>query len=225
QADIAHAHPDEDRRAEAEDTLALLTPVVKAFLTDNGYQSATLAQQVYGGHGYIREWGLEQYVRDARINMIYEGTNGVQALDLIGRKVLGDAGAKLRRFGQLVRDLIENEGTDDDMAEFFDPLAELAGKVEKFTMEIGMKAMQNPEEAGAASSVYQRVISLPVLGYVSARIAMVALARIDAGDRLYEAKRHVARFYFARLMPETAALMRSARSGADNLMALDAELF
>jgi alkylation response protein AidB-like acyl-CoA dehydrogenase len=225
QADIAHAHPDEERRREAEDTLALLTPVVKAFLTDNGYQSTTLAQQVFGGHGYIREWGMEQYVRDARINMIYEGTNGVQALDLIGRKVLGDAGAKLRRFGQLVRDLIENEGTDDDMAEFINPLADLAGKVEKFTMEIGMKAMQNPEEAGAASTDYLRVIGHLVLGYFWARMAKVALARRDSGDRFYEAKLHVARFYFARLMPETAALMRSARSGADNLMALDAELF
>jgi alkylation response protein AidB-like acyl-CoA dehydrogenase len=225
QADIAHAHPDEDRRREAEDTLALLTPVVKAFLTDNGYQSTTLAQQVFGGHGYIREWGMEQYVRDARINMIYEGTNGVQALDLIGRKVLGDAGGKLRRFGQLVRDLIENEGTDDDMAEFINPLADLAGKVEKFTMEIGMKAMQNPEEAGAASTDYLRVIGHLVLGYFWARMAKVALARRDSGDRFYEAKLHVARFYFARLMPETAALMRSARSGASNLMALDAELF
>ncbi len=225
QADIAAAHPDEERRDEAEDTLALLTPVVKAFLTDNGYQSATLAQQVFGGHGYIREWGMEQYVRDARINMIYEGTNGVQALDLIGRKVLGDAGAKLRRFGQLVRDLIESEGTDEDMAEFIDPLAELAGKVEKFTMEIGMKAMQDPEEAGAASADYLRVIGHLVLGYFWARMAKVALARRDSGDRFYEAKLHVARFYFARLMPETAGLMRSARSGAANLMALDAELF
>src|SRR5690606_2571325 len=125
QADVAHEHPDEDRRGEAEDTLALLTPVVKAFLTDNGYQSATLAQQVFGGHGYIRGWGREQYVRDARINMIYEGTHGVQAIDLIGRKVLGDAGAKLRRFGQLVRELIEAEGTNDEMAEFINPLADL----------------------------------------------------------------------------------------------------
>ncbi|MFA7505737.1 MAG: acyl-CoA dehydrogenase C-terminal domain-containing protein [Burkholderiaceae bacterium] len=225
QADIAHAHPDEERRGEAEDTLALLTPVVKAFLTDNGYQSATLAQQVYGGHGYIREWGMEQYVRDARINMIYEGTNGVQALDLIGRKVLGDAGAKLRRFGQLVRELIETEGTNEEMSEFIDPLADLAGKVEKFTMEIGMKAMQNADEAGAASTDYLRVIGHLVLGYFWARMARVALDKRDSGDRFYEAKLHVARFYFARLMPETAALMRSARSGADNLLALDAELF
>ena len=225
QADIAHAHPDEERRREAEDTLALLTPVVKAFLTDNGYQSTTLAQQVFGGHGYIREWGMEQYVRDARFNMIYEGTNGVQALDLIGRKVLGDAGAKLRRFGQLVRDLIENEGTDDDMAEFINPLADLAGKVEKFTMEIGMKAMQNPEEAGAASTDYLRVIGHLVLGYFWARMAKVALAKVDSGDPFYKAKLATARFYFAKLLPETAALIRSARAGLKPLMEMDEALF
>ncbi len=225
QADIADSHEDESVREQAEEMLALLTPVVKAFLTDNGFAATSMAMQVYGGHGFIREWGAEQYVRDARINMIYEGTNGIQALDLLGRKVMQDGGAKLRKFGALVRELVETEGTRDEMAEFIDPLADLAGKVEKFSMEIGMKAMQNPDEVGAASVDYLRVIGHLVLGYFWARMARVALDKKDSGDRFYEAKLAVARFYFARLMPETAALMRSARSGADNLMAMDAELF
>ncbi|MEZ5741845.1 MAG: acyl-CoA dehydrogenase C-terminal domain-containing protein [Burkholderiaceae bacterium] len=225
QADVAHAAEDEDERKRADDLLGLLTPVVKAFLTDNGFAGTNLAMQVFGGHGFIREWGMEQYVRDARINMIYEGTNGIQALDLLGRKILQDSGAKMRLFGQLVRDLVEAEGTNDDMAEFINPLAELAGKVEKFTMEIGMKAMSNPDEVGAASVDYLRVIGHLVMGYFWARMARVALDKQDSGDAFYTAKLAVARFYFARLMPETAGLMRSARSGAGNLMALEADLF
>ena len=223
QADVAQGHPDADARRHADDLLALLTPVVKAFLTDNGFASANLAVQVFGGHGFIRETGVEQYVRDARINMIYEGTNTIQSLDLLGRKVLGDGGARLRRFGAIVKEFIETHGTDDDMAEFVNPLADLAGKLEKFTMEIGMKAMQNPDEAGAAAVDYLRVIGHLVFGYFWARMARVALGKEE--DPFYRAKLATARFYFAKLMPETAGLMRSARAGASTLMALDAELF
>lgn len=225
QSDIAESHPDEDVRETAEGHLALLTPIVKAFLTDNGLDATNMALQCFGGHGYVREWGMEQYVRDARINLIYEGTNGIQALDLIGRKVLQDGGKKLRAFGELVRELVEKEGTNDAMAEFIDPLADLAGKVEKFTMEIGMKAMQNPEEAGAASVDYLRVIGHMVMGYFWARMAKIALEKADGGDDFYKGKLAVARFYFARLMPETAWRIRSARSGAGSLMSLEAELF
>ncbi|MEZ5658558.1 MAG: acyl-CoA dehydrogenase C-terminal domain-containing protein [Burkholderiaceae bacterium] len=225
QSDVAQNHADAQERERAEGMLGLLTPVVKAFLTDNGFAATNMAMQVYGGHGFIREWGMEQYVRDARINMIYEGTNGIQALDLLGRKVLSDGGARLRQFGQMVRDLVEEQGTDEDMAEFINPLADLAGKFEKFSMEIGMKAMGNADEVGAASVDFLRVLGHLVLGYFWARMARVALDKAASGDRFYEAKLAVARFYFARLMPETAALMRSARSGAANLMALDAELF
>ena len=224
-ADEAACAADEDARKDAEDMLALLTPVVKAFITDNGFQCAVLAQQVFGGHGYIREWGMEQYVRDARINMIYEGTNTIQSLDLLGRKVLGDNGAKLRKFGALVRELIEREGTRDDMAEFVNPLADLGEKVEKLTMEIGMKAFQSPDEAGAAAVDYLRVIGHLVTGYFWARMARIALDRQDSGDPFYKAKLATARFYFAKLMPETAALIRSARAGARPLMELEAELF
>ncbi|MCD6679298.1 MAG: acyl-CoA dehydrogenase C-terminal domain-containing protein [Burkholderiaceae bacterium] len=225
QADIATAHPDEDERAAAEDLLALLTPVVKAFLTDNGFASTNLALQVYGGHGYIREWGMEQYVRDARINMIYEGTNTIQSLDLLGRKVLLDNGAKLRRFGELVDTFVEEHGTDDEMAEFVNPLSDLRQKVEKLTMEIGMKAFGNADEAGAAAVDYLRVIGHLVLGYFWARMARVALDHADSDDPFYRAKLATARFYFAKLLPETAGLMRSARAGAAPLMNVEADWF
>jgi alkylation response protein AidB-like acyl-CoA dehydrogenase len=225
QADIMHSHPDEAVRKDAEDMLSLLTPVVKAFVTDNAFEATNMAMQIFGGHGYIREWGMEQYVRDARINMIYEGTNTIQSLDLLGRKVLGDNGAKFRKFGKLVQDLIEAEGTNDAMAEFINPLAELAGKIEKFTMEIGMKAFQNQDEAGAAAVDYLRVVGHFVYGYFWARMAKLALDNAASGDKFYVAKLATARFYFARLLPETASLMRTARSGAQSLMSLEAELF
>ncbi|MBP8307381.1 MAG: acyl-CoA dehydrogenase C-terminal domain-containing protein [Burkholderiaceae bacterium] len=221
--DRAEHHPDEDERKASHELLALLTPVVKAFLTDNGFLCTNLAMQVYGGHGYIRDAGMEQYVRDARINMIYEGTNTIQSLDLLGRKVLGDNGAKLRKFGALVKELIEEHGTRDDMAEFINPLADLGDKVEKLTMEIGMKAFGNPDEAGAAAVDYLRVIGHLVMGYFWVRMARIALDHPD--DDFYKAKLAVARFYFARLMPETAGAIRSARAGAATLMALDAALF
>ena len=203
--------------------LTLLTPVVKAFVTDNGFLTTNLAMQVFGGHGYIREWGMEQYVRDARINMIYEGTNTIQSLDLLGRKVLQDNGARLRKFGKLVAELVEAEGTREEMAEFINPLADLGQKVEKLTTEIGMKALQNPDEAGAAAVDYLRVIGHLVMSYFWARMASLALAQPD--EPFYKAKLATARFYFAKLQPETAGLIRSARSGAGSLMALDAELF
>ena len=219
-------HPDEKVRAESAELVALLTPIAKAFLTDNGYQAVTLCQQVFGGHGYIKEWGMEQFVRDARINMIYEGTNGIQALDLLGRKVLANQGATLRKFGKLVAALAQQEAANPQMAEFIQPLAGLGEKMTQFTTEIGMKAMQNPEEVGAAATDYLRVAGHLVFGYLFARMAQVALRQIAAGhaEPFYRAKLQTARFYFARLFPETAALMRSARSGSQVLMDTEAAL-
>ena len=229
QADIQLHHPDEERRKFAADMMALMTPIVKAFMTDNGYRCATECQQVFGGHGYIRANGMEQLVRDARVNMIYEGTNGIQALDLIGRKVLMDNGAKLKKFGRLVSDFIESHGTRPDMNEFITPLADLGDKVTKLTMEIGMKALANPEEAGAASVDYLRVVGHLVYAYFWAQMALLAIEKIKAdGDKVepfYTAKLAVARFYFQRLLPETAYHIRAARSGAKTLMELPAELF
>jgi len=229
QADIQLHHPDEDRRRFAADMMALMTPIVKAFMTDNGYRCATECQQVLGGHGYIRSNGMEQLVRDARINMLYEGTNGIQALDLIGRKVLLDNGAKLKKFGKLVSDFIESHGTRADMNEFVTPLADLGDKVTKLTMELGMKAFANQDEAGAAAVDYLRVVGHLVYAYFWAQMALLALERIKAdGERVdpfYTAKLTTARFYFQRLLPETAYHIRAARSGAGNLMALPAEQF
>ncbi|WP_159627770.1 acyl-CoA dehydrogenase C-terminal domain-containing protein [Massilia puerhi] len=218
-------HTDEDVRKEAADEVALLTPIIKAFITDNGWIATSEAMQVYGGHGYIAEWGMEQYVRDARINMIYEGTNTIQSLDLLGRKILMDNGAKLRKFGEKIKSFVEDNGLDEQMSEFVTPLGELGEKVTKLTMEIGMKAFQNPDEVGAAAVPYLRVAGHLVYSYLFAQQAKIALSKLDSGDKFYESKLATIRFYFARLYPETAMLIRQARSGAANLTALDAELF
>ena len=219
-------HPDEKVRKDSAELVALLTPIVKAFLTDNGWTATTLNQQVYGGHGFIKEWGMEQFVRDARINMIYEGTNGIQALDLLGRKVLGNQGASLKKFGKLVAQLVEEEGVNEKMAEFINPIAYLGDQMTKFTTEIGFKGMQNPDEVGAASVDYLRVAGHLVFGYLFARMAQVALREIANGnsDPFYLAKLQTARFYFAKLFPETATLMRTARAGSRVLMDSDAAL-
>jgi alkylation response protein AidB-like acyl-CoA dehydrogenase len=219
-------HPDEKVRNDSAEMLALLTPIVKAFLTDNGYQATTMCQQVFGGHGYIKEWGMEQYVRDARINMIYEGTNTIQSLDLLGRKVLGNNGATLKKFGKLIGQMVAEEGVNEKMAEFINPLAVLGEQVTKFTTEIGFKGMQNPDEVGAAAVDYLRVVGHLVFAYFFARMAQVALREMAAGnaDPFYPAKLQTARFYFAKLLPETAMLTRTARAGAKVLMDTDLAL-
>ena len=218
-------HPDETVRKDCADEVALLTPVIKAFITDNAWVATSECMQVYGGHGFIAEWGMEQYVRDARINMIYEGTNTIQSLDLLGRKILGDNGAKLRKFGAKVQAFVEANGTDEALSEFITPLGELGDKVTKLTMEIGMKAFQNADEVGAAAVPYLRVVGHLVYSYFFAQMAKIALEKKDSGDTFYTAKLATTRFYFARLYPETAMLIRQARSGSANLLSLDADLF
>jgi len=228
-ADHQLHHPEEEQRKFGADMMALMTPIVKAFLTDNGFLRASECLQVFGGHGYIRETGMEQLVRDARINMIYEGTNTIQSLDLIGRKVLMDNGAKLRKFGALVQQFIEEQGTSATMNEFVTPLADLGEKVQKLTMELGMKAMGNQDEAGAAAVDYLRVIGHLVFAYFWARMAQVAVSRCAAdGDKVddfYRGKLATARFYFQRLLPETAFHIRAARSGAANVTAFHNDWF
>jgi alkylation response protein AidB-like acyl-CoA dehydrogenase len=223
--DRATSHPDEAVRKEAGDMVALMTPIVKAFMTDNGFQCASLAMQVLGGHGYIRESGIEQYVRDARINMIYEGTNAIQALDLLGRKVLRDNGAVLKRFGAQIAAFVEDNDTDPAMTPFVAPLADLGDKVTKLSMEVGMKALGNPDEVGAAAVDYLRVLGHLVYAYFWARMARIALDHAADKDPFYEAKLATARFYFARLLPETAFHIAAARSGVEVLTALDADAF
>src|SRR5487761_2148211 len=214
-ADPIIVHPDVRRM--------LLT--AKAYAEGGRAFTSFVAMQVYGGHGYIAEWGMEQYVRDSRINMIYEGTNTIQSLDLLGRKVLMDNGAKLKKFGALVQAFVEENGTDETLSEFVTPLGELGGKLTKLTMEIGMKAFTNQDEVGAAAVPYLRVVGHLIYAYFFARMAKIALAKLDSGDGFYKAKLATARFYYARLLPETAMLIRQARSGAANLLDLEAELF
>ena len=218
------SHPDEAVRKAAADNVALLTPIVKAFLTDNAFECTNHGVQVFGGHGFITDNGMEQYVRDARITQIYEGTNGVQALDLLGRKVLGDMGAKLRAFGDIVKTFVEEHGVNPAMQEFVNPLGDIGDKVGKLTMEIGMKAMQNQDEVGAASVPYQRVVGHMVFAYFWARMAKIALEKQDQDD-FYKAKLATARFYFAKLLPETAGYIRQARAGVASLNEMQDDWF
>jgi alkylation response protein AidB-like acyl-CoA dehydrogenase len=223
--DKEHNHPDEAVRKEASDTVALLTPIVKAFITDNAWEATRHCQQVFGGHGFIHEWGMEQFVRDARINMIYEGTNTVQSLDLLGRKVLGDGGAKLTAFGKKISRFVKANADNEAMQEFTKPLADLGQKVQAFTMEIGMKGMQNPDEVGAAAVDYLRVVGHLVYAYFFAQSAKIALEKLDSGDTFYKAKLATARFYFAKLVPEVETAMITAKAGLKPLMEMEEALF
>jgi hypothetical protein len=222
QLDKSLGHPDEAVRQACDDEVALLTPIIKAFLTDNAWLATSHCMQVYGGHGFIHEWGMEQFVRDARINMIYEGTNTIQSLDLLGRKVLGDGGKKLKKLGKKIAAFVEEEGVREEMQEFINPLADLGEKVTKLTMEVGMKAMGNPEEVGAAAVDYLRVVGHLTFAYLFARMAKVALAQQPSGDPFYTAKLATARFYFAKLLPETASLIRTCRAGLTPLNVAEA---
>ena len=219
-----HNHPDEKVRKDSGEMLSMLTPIVKAFITDNGWTATSMCMQVFGGHGYVKEWGMEQYVRDARINMIYEGTNTIQSLDLLGRKVLGNNGATLKKFGKLIGALVEEEGVNEKMAEFITPIAILGEQMTKLTTELGFKGFQNADEVGAAAVDYLRVAGHLVFGYFWARMAQVALREIAAGnpDPFYLAKLQTARFYFAKLLPETASLLKTARVSAKVLMDTEA---
>jgi len=228
--DKEHKHPDKATASLNGEMVALLTPVIKGFITDNGYESCTLAMQVLGGHGYIAEHGLEQCVRDARINMIYEGTNTIQALDLLGRKVLGDMGAKLMKFGKVIQDVIQANSGRPTMMEFTGPLGMLLGEVQKITMEIGQKGMKNPDEVGAAAVPYLRLIGHLVFSFAWCYAAGVAQAALAAGARgedeaFYKTKAATARFYFAKLYPETHALLAQIRAGSAPLMELEAANF
>ncbi|MBT9456283.1 MAG: acyl-CoA dehydrogenase C-terminal domain-containing protein [Burkholderiaceae bacterium] len=225
QIDKELSSDDEDERKESADHVALITPIIKAFLTDNAWIATSHCMQVFGGHGFIREWGMEQFVRDSRINMIYEGTNTIQSLDLLGRKILGDNGAKLKKFGKLVQEFVEAEGTNEAMQEFINPLADIGDKLTKLTTELGMKAFGNADEVGAAAVDYLRIAGHLVFAYFWARMAKVALEKQGSGDPFYKAKLATARFYFAKLLPETAGLIRSARAGLAPLMEMEEAYF
>lgn len=214
---------DEDVRKEADTQLAFLTPIAKAFLTETGFESANLGLQIFGGHGFISEWGMEQNVRDSRISMLYEGTTGIQALDLLGRKVLMTQGESLKSFTKIVHKFCQAEADNAALNEFVAPLAELNKEWGELTMQIGMKAMQNRDEVGAASVDYLMYSGYAVLAYLWARMALTAQQKLASGEgdsAFYEAKLHTARFYFQRLLPRTRTLAVTVQSGAENLMDL-----
>ncbi len=226
--DVMEHHPDPAERRRAEDFSALMTPVVKALFTDLGFESASIGMQVYGGHGFIRDHGMEQYVRDARISMIYEGTNGIQALDLVGRKLPAHAGRYLRSFFHPVLAFLDEAIEDDDLAPLAQPLAKSFGALQLATAHIAQKGMKDPEEAGAAATEYLRLFGLVALGYVWLRSAKVAHTALRAGTDerdFYEAKLTTARFYMERILPQVAGLLAAVKSGKGAMMALDEAMF
>ena len=227
--DFSHRHPDELVRRDADDLVALLTPMLKAYLTDYGYEAATLAQQIYGGHGYIREHGMEQFVRDARIAMIYEGANGVQALDLVGRKLPMHMGRLLRQFFHPVDRFIQENSANPKLGkEFVMPLAKAFARLQQATAWLAEQGMKNPDEAGAASSDYLKLFALVALGHVWAQMAKVSQEKLANGadDRdFYENKLVTAKFFMDRVLPDTAALVVKVQAGAETLMKLPAEAF
>ncbi|MCK8666848.1 acyl-CoA dehydrogenase C-terminal domain-containing protein [Pseudomonas azerbaijanoccidens] len=226
--DVAHLSADEAARQDAEDLLAFLTPICKAFMTDTGLEVTNHGMQVFGGHGFIREWGMEQLVRDCRIAPIYEGTNGIQALDLLGRKVLGSQGKLLRGFTKIVHKFCTTNAAHPQLAVYVAQLNELNRQWGELTTQVGMAAMKNPDEVGAASVDYLMYSGYIILGYLWLRMALVAQAQLESGSGdadFCRGKLATNAFYFKRLLPRTAAHRAAIEAGSDCLMQLPAELF
>ncbi len=225
QLDIAEKHPDPERRQEADDLVALMTPIIKAYFTDHGFHNAHLGIQCMGGHGYIAEWGMEQLLRDARITMLYEGTNGIQALDLVGRKLPSHYGRLLRRFFHPVMAFIEEHQTDQDLQDFVLPLAKAFSRLQQVTLHVAQQGLKNPDEAGAASVDYLRLFALVALAFIWAQLAKLAISKLAEGanedTRFYESKIATARFFMAKVLPENSALFTQIMAGAAPIMALD----
>jgi alkylation response protein AidB-like acyl-CoA dehydrogenase len=228
-SDVAHRSGDDAERQAADDQLGLMTPVLKGVLTDIGFDNAVKAQQMYGGHGYIAEHGMEQFVRDARIAMIYEGANGVQAMDLVGRKLGRDGGRAIMAFFNEVGTFVkENEG-DEALKPLLAPLAASLGHLQQATMWFMNNALAKPDNAGAGAHDYMHLLGLVCLGYMWAKMAKVAQDKLKAGangatERM-NAKLVTARFFMERSLPETAAHLARITSGSDATMALSAEQF
>ena len=226
QGDVVARGGEEDAKA-ADDMMALLTPIAKAFVTELGFEAANHGVQVFGGHGFIREWGMEQIVRDSRIAMLYEGTTGIQAMDLIGRKVLGSGGKLLLGFAGMIDEFCEENSTEED-AQFVATLKAYKDEWLGLSMEIGKAATENPDEAGAAAVDYLMYSGYVTLAYFWARMGVIArkkIAEADGDTSFYQSKLMTAQFYFERLLPRTESLKKTMLSGADNLMQMPEELF
>ena len=229
--DLAHKAQSEEERETANDLVSLLTPVIKGYITDIGFQTAVNAQQVYGGHGYIREWGVEQFVRDARINMIYEGANGVQALDLVGRKLAQNGGRAVQAFFKLVAQEVGDAkaaGGAGEVAQIATALERGATELQTATMWLMGNAPANPDNVGAASYPYMQLMGIVTLGLMWLRMARASAGALAAGaadQDLHTAKLTTARFYAERILPDAGALRRKIEGGAESLMALPADAF
>tara|TARA_Y100000782_G_scaffold93383_1_gene103250 strand:- start:1315 stop:2775 length:1461 start_codon:yes stop_codon:yes gene_type:complete len=228
QVDIVKNSQDAEQKKQADAMLAFLTPIAKAFMTEVGFEAANHGVQIYGGHGFIAEWGMEQNVRDARISMLYEGTTGIQALDLLGRKILMTQGEALKGFTKIVHKFCQANEGNEAIGEFVAPLAALNKEWGDLTMKVGMAAMKDREMVGAASVDYLMYSGYACLAYFWADMARVAAEKLAAGtteEGFYKAKLQTARFYFQRILPRTRAHVDSMLSGADNLMDMDADNF
>ena len=225
--DLSHRAQTEEERTEADQLIGLMTPVIKGYGTDKGFEVAVNMQQVFGGHGYVREWGMEQFVRDARIAQIYEGTNGVQAMDLCGRKLAQKGGAAIQAFFRHVgEEITRNKGGDlNDLAE---RLEKAVGEQQAATMWFMQNAMANPNHLGAGAHHYMHIMGIVTLGYMWLRMARVAASKLaeTPDDRaFYEAKLTTARYFMERYLPDAGALRRKIEAGADSMMALPEEAF
>ena len=221
--------PPSPDRTEAEDFIALMTPVVKALFTDLGFEAANLGLQTYGGHGYIVDHGMEQFVRDARIAMIYEGTNGVQALDLVGRKLPANLGRSLRRFFHPVAEFVESHGADPQVGALVQAFGKAFGALQLATGFIAQKSFSDPEEAGAASTDYLRMLGLVALGFMWVRMAKIAADKLPAASgeeaEFYKSKRVTAAFFIERILPQAGALLYSIKAGKASMMGLEESAF
>jgi hypothetical protein len=212
---------DDDKKKELDDLLGLLTPIAKAFMTETGFESANLGLQIFGGHGYIKEWGLEQNVRDARIAMLYEGTTGIQSLDLLGRKILLTQGRPLNLFIQEMNAFCEEQSNNPALADFLPTLQAKIKEWGKLTMDLGVKALENPEEINAACVDYLMYSGYVSYAYFWAKAVSVASAALESGDQdkdFYTAKLYTAKFYYQRLLPRTESLKTTMLSGVENLL-------
>ncbi|HEV7252874.1 MAG TPA: acyl-CoA dehydrogenase C-terminal domain-containing protein [Mesorhizobium sp.] len=228
-SDLANRSEDEGERQAADDRLGLLTPVFKGVLTDRGFDHAVMAQQVYGGHGYIEEWGMSQFVRDARIAMIYEGANGIQALDLVGRKLPANGGRAVQAFFKEVGEFCESHRADEAMTPTTKSLKKGLDDLQAATMWLMQNAMKKPDEAGGAATDYMHLFGLVALGFMWARMMRAAQDGLSAGangsSAFLEHKLLTGRFFMERLMPETALRLSRIQTGSDAMMALPAEAF
>ena len=228
QVDLTHKAQTEEERDQADALIGLLTPVIKGYGTDKGYDIATNMQQVFGGHGYVEEWGMSQFVRDARIAQIYEGTNGVQAMDLCGRKLASKGGAAIQAFFKIVGEDIASAKEDEALKDIAEMLEKALGQQQAATMWFMNNAMQNPNHLGAGAHHYMHIMGIVTLGWMWLRMAKAAKQALaaDTEDKAYyEAKLTSARYYAERYLPDAGAFRRKVEAGSESMMALGEEAF